>query len=250
MIRPPSLGKNLWKLLDEPTKRFVERERNLDPNEKNGAIMQLDIYVLPNPKLLKDLSLTGLYLPPAATQILDRDATNRSSAETTLLNRLVLEANYPGAFKSGNLGDPIWRWYKLGYTAVYATASWLLVFGLIGLFRRHFHHPSPTWRYLSDASYWFYLIHLPVIFFIEIPLAALPLFWPIKVTLVAAATLAILLPSYHYLVRPTIIGMVLNGRRYPIKAMETAKPHLRGSALPQQEANHDLELEKADRPTA
>jgi surface polysaccharide O-acyltransferase-like enzyme len=245
----PTLGKNLWRLLDSPTKRFVERETDLDPNEKLGAIMQLDMLVLPNPELLADLPLTGLKLPPAAMEILARDAAKRSTKETTLLNRLVLEAAYPGAFLSGTLGDPIWRWYKLGYTAVYATASWLLVFGLLGLFRRHFNHPSPTWRYLADASYWFYLIHLPVIFFIEIPLAPLALVWPIKVTLVGVATLAILLPSYHYLVRPTIIGKVLNGRRYPIKATEAARPHLRASALPQ-EANRDLDrnLESADRP--
>ena len=30
------------------------------------------------------------------------------------------------------------------------------------------------------------------------------------------ATVAVLLPLYHYGVRPTFIGAVLNGRRYPI----------------------------------
>jgi hypothetical protein len=33
--------------------------------------------------------------------------------------------------------------------------------------------------------------------------------------LVLAATIAVLLPLYRYGVRPTFVGAVLNGRRYP-----------------------------------
>jgi len=36
-----------------------------------------------------------------------------------------------------------------------------------------------------------------------------------KVPLVLAATIAVLLPLYRYGVRPTFVGAVLNGRRYP-----------------------------------
>ena len=201
-----------------PTKRFVEDVGELGPNQRMGAIMQLDILVLPNPNLLNGLPLSGLALPTQARTILDQSVSKRSAADTTLLNRLVLEAWYPGAFLPLTLGEPNRWWYKLGYTTTYALASWLLVFGLLGFFRRHFDHPSPTWRYLADASYWFYLIHIPVIFFIEIPLAGLAIPWPISVPIVGLSTLAILLPSYHFLVRPTFIGMVLNGRSYPIRS--------------------------------
>jgi hypothetical protein len=39
--------------------------------------------------------------------------------------------------------------------------------------------------------------------------------WPVKFLLLNAATFGVLIASYHYLVRSTIIGETLNGRRYP-----------------------------------
>ena len=42
-----------------------------------------------------------------------------------------------------------------------------------------------------------------------------PLHWAIKFPLIVAITLTVLFVSYHYLVRPTFIGALLNGRKYP-----------------------------------
>jgi ABC-type multidrug transport system ATPase subunit len=42
-----------------------------------------------------------------------------------------------------------------------------------------------------------------------------PLHWTIKFPAIIAVTLAVLLVSYHYVVRPTFIGAILNGRKYP-----------------------------------
>jgi hypothetical protein len=36
-----------------------------------------------------------------------------------------------------------------------------------------------------------------------------------KIVLALTGTIAVLLPLYHYAVRPTVIGALLNGRRYP-----------------------------------
>ena len=70
-------------------------------------------------------------------------------------------------------------------------------------------------RYVSDASYWMYLVHLP--FAIGIPgvLAPAPLPAIVKFAITVAITTAATLVSYHYLVRATAIGALLNGRRYP-----------------------------------
>ena len=68
-------------------------------------------------------------------------------------------------------------------------------------------------RYLSDASYWTYLVHLPVLFAIQYPLMDLELAWPIKWAISVGVTLVVCLGSYHVAVRTTLIGRLLNGRR-------------------------------------
>jgi hypothetical protein len=41
------------------------------------------------------------------------------------------------------------------------------------------------------------------------------LHWSIKYALILAIACALLLASYHYLVRSTFLGKFLNGRKYP-----------------------------------
>ena len=96
-----------------------------------------------------------------------------------------------------------------------ALAGWLLGFGLLGAAVR-FLDREHTWiRYLANASYWMYLVHLPLLVLFEIPLADLG--WPIlvKLLLTWAVTTAVLLTTYELLVRHTWLGAWLNGRRYP-----------------------------------
>lgn len=94
-----------------------------------------------------------------------------------------------------------------------ALASWLLTLALLGCGMRCFSEENPAVRYLADASYWMYLMHLPLLVAIEIPLADLG--WPIllKLAINWALTTALLLVSYHWLVRRTWVGAWLNGRR-------------------------------------
>jgi ABC-type multidrug transport system ATPase subunit/fucose 4-O-acetylase-like acetyltransferase len=101
------------------------------------------------------------------------------------------------------------------YTACYTAAIWCWSFGLIGAAMRFCSQPSDVRRYLADSSYWLYLGHLPIVFFLQAALMRVPLHWTIKFPLIVAITLAVLLGSYHYLVRPTFIGALLNGRKYP-----------------------------------
>jgi len=96
-----------------------------------------------------------------------------------------------------------------------ALMTWLLVFGITGLFLRYLDKPSPLVRYIVDASYWLYLIHLP--FCIWIPGLLTRLAWPagLKVFLVLAISTPFWWLSYEFCVRNTLIGATLNGRRYP-----------------------------------
>ncbi len=76
-------------------------------------------------------------------------------------------------------------------------------------------------RYLSDSSYWVYIVHLPLLFFIQYRLMDMELPWGTKFTISVVATFAICLLSYHVLVRRTVIGKLL-GARLPLAATATA----------------------------
>jgi membrane-bound acyltransferase YfiQ involved in biofilm formation len=78
-------------------------------------------------------------------------------------------------------------------------------------------------RYISDSSYWVYLIHLSFT-------AIIPSFivdWEIPSTLkfliVLISAGIICFVSYHYLVRGTFIGKFLNGRKYSKKLADIKK---------------------------
>ncbi len=110
------------------------------------------------------------------------------------------------------------------YTACYTAAIWFWTFGLVGAAMRLCSQPSELRRYLADSSYWLYLGHLPIVFLLQAALMKVPLHWAIKFPLIVAITLAVLLVSYHYLVRPTWIGALLNGRKYPRGARAVEPP--------------------------
>ena len=82
-------------------------------------------------------------------------------------------------------------------------------------------HAGSTWlnmrvgwlRSLSDASYWTYLVHLPVLFAVQYPLMDWDLAWPTKWAISVAVTLAVCLGSYRLVVRDSFVGSLLNGKR-------------------------------------
>ena len=98
---------------------------------------------------------------------------------------------------------------------LHSVALWLLIFAVTGLFLRYLGRHSALGRYLCDSSYFLYLAHMPVIIAFQLLLRDVPLPPLAKVPLVLAATIAVLLPLYRYGVRPTFVGAVLNGRKYP-----------------------------------
>src|SRR3970282_87335 len=112
---------------------------------------------------------------------------------------------------------------KLAYAASYAFAFWNWVFGLIGAALRFFSGESAVRRYIADSSYWMYLAHLPVVFALQMMVLDWPVHWSIKFPLIVGVAVALLLSSYHYFVRPTYIGEILNRRRY-MRGRTSASP--------------------------
>lgn len=66
-------------------------------------------------------------------------------------------------------------------------------------------------RYLADASYWTYLLHLPVLFVIQYRLMDWTLAWPAKLAIALVATVAVCVGSYQLLVRHTPLARILGG---------------------------------------
>jgi len=104
---------------------------------------------------------------------------------------------------------------KTVYALVFGVASWGWVLGLTGAALRFLPNYSATRRYLADASYWIYLAHLPLVVALQMWVSDWPLHWSVKYPFILVVSFAVLFASYHYLVRPTFIGALLNGRKYP-----------------------------------
>lgn len=112
-----------------------------------------------------------------------------------------------------DMGHPRIALIKGAFVISYAFMMWSLVSVTIGLFKRFFDSPGKTVRYIADASYWLYLIHLPIVVWLQIAFAELPMHWSLKLIAVSLLTVGISLVIYDLLVRSTIIGKVLNGRK-------------------------------------
>jgi peptidoglycan/LPS O-acetylase OafA/YrhL len=95
--------------------------------------------------------------------------------------------------------------------------TWSLIYASIGSFQRFLDRDSPWVAYISQSSYWVYLVHLP--------LACLGAWWLVgvelpallKFVLVAAFTTVLSFLSYHYLARRTWLSVLLNGRRFSLR---------------------------------
>lgn len=105
-------------------------------------------------------------------------------------------------------------WRRTGYALGYGVAGWCWTVAIIGAAQRFLSRPAPWRRYLADASYWIYLVHLPLVFGLQAEAQDWPLPWVLKFPLVLAIAMLLLLLSYHVLVRSTWVGAWLNGRRY------------------------------------
>lgn len=94
-----------------------------------------------------------------------------------------------------------------------AAFAWLVTFGSVGLSRRIMSRENKTLRYLSDSSYWLYLVHLPLVIVAQWLVRDLQLPAFLKFSGVTIVVSVFLLITYAYGVRYTPIGRLLNGPR-------------------------------------
>ena len=120
---------------------------------------------------------------------------------------------YPAAF--GLDAAAVW---VNGVSATLQVAySWLMCFGLIGLFRWIASQERFWMRYMSDASYWIYLGHVPLIIGGQLLIADWPISAHLKYLIICLSVPAFLLAVYQYGVRYTVIGTMLNGPRHRVR---------------------------------
>lgn len=121
----------------------------------------------------------------------------------------------PARGQRGGAGQPPPPPIFLGMRLITALLSWSLTLAAVGFFMRYLNHPHRLARYVADSSYWIYLAHVPLLMPLQIAMAYWPLPWWLKLPLLNLVLAGILFVLYDLCVRPTWVGAVLNGRRYP-----------------------------------
>ncbi|SET39981.1 acyltransferase family protein [Variovorax sp. OV084] len=96
---------------------------------------------------------------------------------------------------------------------VYNATAWLWSLALIGGFVRYLPRQNAVLAYLSQSSYWVYLVHMLGTIGFGILLFNAPFGAVAKMGLNIAATSLVALASYQLLVRHTRLGSLLNGQR-------------------------------------
>ena len=109
-------------------------------------------------------------------------------------------------------------WYHFLTSLCQLFFAWLMIFGFIGLFRRCFAVENKKVRYISDASYWIYLAHLPLIVILQFWVSDWPYPSFLKFLFICGVAAGILLLIYEYAIRYTWVGTMLNGKRTRKKA--------------------------------
>lgn len=104
---------------------------------------------------------------------------------------------------------------KAGMAALYALAVYAGALAAMALALRFASGVSGLRRYLADASYWIYIVHLPLVMVGQVLMLGLDWPWFAKLAAVIAGVMAVSLITYELLIRHSFMGRWLNGRRVP-----------------------------------
>lgn len=206
----------LWARLSLTTRARLNQAGELTVDERRGVIFALN-QVLMTPRALSE--------DTPSQDLANPHLMNRQELASMLSNRELLQPHLRGV---SPVISPQSRWYqpvKLGYSVGYSLVMCSLILGCLGAFQATCNQFNPIWRYLTDASYWIYLVHLPVLLAIEIPIHQWEVTALVKIPLLLGTSILLCTASYHYMVRSTFMGKLLNGRAYsfhlnPWKALQ------------------------------
>lgn len=209
---PGSVAASLYESLPDAYRTFLVDHESATQNQINGLLSVINRTVLGATEFAEKVDLSSIELTGQSATIATLAAAGRSEQENCLLNRALIEQGFRGVIYSEDVNRQYYFPMRAAYCFSYSLMTWLLIFGCIGFSQHHFDRESRFWRYFSDSSYWFYLVHLPIQFQILLWIGDKPWNPFVKFTVYVVGTIAVLLPSYHFLVRPSWIGWLLNGR--------------------------------------
>lgn len=101
----------------------------------------------------------------------------------------------------------------LSVRILFAFQTVLLVFGFLGAALKYLNTENHAFRYISDASYWMYLVHLPLVAGTQLWLIGSPVPPQLRFWIVNLIGIGIPLITYALFIRYTVIGTILNGPR-------------------------------------
>lgn len=211
-----SIAGSLFNALPEANREFLRTHGTATGNQLNGLLVTINKSVIGGTGFSAACEQDDIKFSNQAKTILALPSDQRTEHQNTLVNREILEPGFPNIVLSEAIKRPYYYWIRVGYSYVYCLIAWLLVFGSIGFFQQCFDGESRFHRYFSDASYWFYLAHLPIQFAILLLIGDQAWHWSIKFAVYVVGAIVVLVPSYHFLIRPSWIGRLLNGRTYPV----------------------------------
>ncbi|MNU38900.1 Glucans biosynthesis protein C [compost metagenome] len=175
-------------------------------------------------------ALVGSGLAFGMGALLDRrrDLLARIAAWTPVYLGLALGAGTTALMLSGGptpvltpMTDPT---AKAMAAAAFGVATYASMFAVVGLALRFWSGHSAMRRYLADASYWIYIVHLPLVMAAQVVVQDWALAWPIKLAVVVVGVMAVSLASYELMVRHGVMGRWLNGRRTPWRRARVSVP--------------------------
>ena len=116
---------------------------------------------------------------------------------------------FPVAVTLG-LSPDLLKKYHLVSVALKAVYAWMMVFSLMGISRELIARDSRLWRYISDAAYWVYLGHLPLILVAQEMVRTWDLPAILKFGLICCGVTGVLLLIHQFFLRYTFVGTLLN----------------------------------------
>ena len=94
--------------------------------------------------------------------------------------------------------------------------TWALIYAFIGGALRFFDRDSPWIQYVSQSSYWVFLVHMPLVSLAAYWLVQFDLPAMLKFLLACGFTALVAFLTFHYWVQKSWLSVFLHGRRFDL----------------------------------